>query len=317
VQAAPQTLATREAAAPLQAAAQLDIFADSQDVQRRNACIDALLADDWPAAAAALEAWREAGAAEALIADAALLAAASSASSATTNATTVIAQQRDRQTQLRDILTPAAQRLLGGDARPWLLRRWRNLAGAAARLHAPGGARPWQAEQADVHPAALWLSAEDWHAARQAVENIASWRRVPQPLLWMAETRWREGNTDAAWPLLAEGLCLAPRLAAPLLRSLADTRLARTLERFDEQMEPAGDEAWSALPAWLLIDQPLLAPVFDAAEPPPQHTGSVALELVSMLLRLEAQGRQTEIAAARQRLRTIDARLFACYMRTR
>jgi hypothetical protein len=50
----------------------------------------------------------------------------------------------------------------------------------------------------------LWLRAGNAAAARDAVATIASWRRTPAPLAWMAEAVHRGDGLDAAWPLLAE-----------------------------------------------------------------------------------------------------------------
>ena len=59
-------------------------------------------------------------------------------------------------------------------------------------------------------PRALWLRAGDFAAAADAVARIESWRRIPAPLAWMAEARYRLDGLDAHWGLLAELAWLAP-----------------------------------------------------------------------------------------------------------
>jgi hypothetical protein len=50
---------------------------------------------------------------------------------------------------------------------------------------------PFSADASDHHAAALWLREGNWTAAREAVERIEAWRRIPAPLAWMAEVRYR------------------------------------------------------------------------------------------------------------------------------
>jgi hypothetical protein len=45
-------------------------------------------------------------------------------------------------------------------------------------------------------PAALYLRGAVWAQAAQAVERIASWRRIPQPLEWMVQARWRTQGSE-------------------------------------------------------------------------------------------------------------------------
>jgi len=66
---------------------------------------------------------------------------------------------------------------------------------------------PFCADASEHHAAALWLRAGDWAAAREAVELIEAWRRIPAPLAWMAEARYRTEGLEAAWPLLTELAC--------------------------------------------------------------------------------------------------------------
>jgi hypothetical protein len=205
--------------------------------------------------------------------------------------------------------------LLGAAAPGWLQRQWRALAAQAGSL-----AIGWQPAQAEAHPAGLHLLGEDWAAAAQAVQTIAAWRRIPQPLLWMAEARWLLQGPDAGWPLLAEALWLAPQRAAALLQRLPDRSLRLLSERFETVFEAqvqADGAHWAWLPAFALVERPLLAAPLAAAEPPPDRVAAQGFGLVAALLRLERQGRHPEIVAQRARLRTLSAPLFAAYMATR
>jgi len=135
----------------------------------------------------------------------------------------------------------------------------------------------------------------------------------------MTQARWRGDSADAAWPLLAEALWLAPARAAKLLPALAATRLDRLVAHFEEPFDPTAasgaDLAW--LPAFVLVDQPLLAGPLATATPPPETAPGRAFTLVMALLRLERLGRHHEIVAHRALVQALSAPLFAAYMATR
>ncbi|MFO1269537.1 MAG: DUF3375 family protein [Rubrivivax sp.] len=290
---------------------QLDIFADSDDVRRRNDFIEATLADDAERAQSCLRIWREAQPADALVAEAQALvehlgAEANEPAREAATAPAVL----DARSLLEQQVGPAAARVLGGAAGAWMTRRWRALAARARLL-------PWQPALAEGHAASLWLRAQDWAAASAAVAGIESWRRIPQPLLWMAEARWHADGADAAWPLLAEAFWLAPARARALLERLADRRLLQAMQRFEDDFDSAGEADWAWWPAWLAIEQPLLAPTLAAADGSPDSEAAAGFRLVGALLRMEREGRHHEIVAARKQLRALQPRLFACYMRTR
>lgn len=210
---------------------------------------------------------------------------------------------------LEQRIAPAARDALGGAAVSWLAARWLHLARRARAV-------PWHPEHAGAHAAGLYIAAGAWAEAAEAVSSIDSWRRIPQPLVWMVQSRWRLHGSDAAWPLLAEALWLAPAAAARLIPQLEDARLARLAQRFEQAFDPDGD-AWAWLPAWVLVDQPLLAGVLAAAEPRVDCPPADAFTLVSALLRLERQGRHHDIIEHRRRLRALSAPLFDAYMATR
>jgi hypothetical protein len=301
----------REMSASGMEARQLDIFADSGDVVRRNAFAEAVLAEDLPMARAAMQAWKAEWPDDRLLASgAALLAhlpATSDAPAGSGLAAEAVAAAADT---LDGVVGPAAAALLGEDASPWMAKQWCALATQARNV-------AWRAELARVHPTALFLRGGQWGSAAQAVTSIPSWRRIPQPLLWMAEASWRNQGADAAWPLLAEAFWLAPARARALLASLAGSRLRAAMARFESDFELQDEDDWAWWPAWLAVDQPLLAEILGLGEDAPERTAANGFRLVASLLRLEREGRHHDLVAARKRLQSLEPRLFACYMRTR
>jgi len=214
--------------------------------------------------------------------------------------------------ELTDRIAPAAQRLLGEvDAATWLAPLWRRIAHQAQRL-------PFRAEHSDDHAAALWLRAGDWPEAAAAAARIESWRRIPAPLAWMAEARYRIDGLDAVWALLAELAWLAPGRFDMLVRRLGDPNVDRLRKQFDAEFDGVGDVsdlAW--FPAWVLTEQPALAPRLAQAQASQPDPPEQAMRLLLMLLGLERRGRHHELIERRKALRDLHPSLFAAYMKTR
>lgn len=294
---------------------QLDIFADSGDIVLRNAFADAVLAENRETARRALNEWRSGWPDDALLAPAERLMAHLQASAdAIALRALPAAEVLAAASTLEGEIGPAAAALLGDAAAAWMAQRWSVLAEQARNV----AWHPAQAQaQARRHAAALFLRAGQWRSAAEAAACIDSWRRIPQPLLWMAEARWRGEGADAAWPLLAEAFWLSPARAHALLETLADRRLHQAMQRFEDQFDLLDDEDWTWWPAWLAVDQPLLAQVLGLAEDVPDRPAAAGFRLVASLLRLEREGRHHDIVAARKRLQSLEPRLFASYMRTR
>ncbi len=288
---------------------QLDIFEDGAERMRLNDLASALERDDMPAARLA------AAALSAEFPDNPQLNTATLLISSLTRAAEAQAlPDLDAAARARDFierdLAPAATALLGAaEAGPWLARRWRELALRAAAL-------PFQRDQADSHAAALWLRAGAWAEAMAAVQRIESWRRVPQALAWMLHARCQADGIDACWPWLAELCWLAPTRAPAVLASLPDHRLHKALRRFEGEFDLETERiAW--LPAWLAIDQPLLATTLAQAQAVGNGEPERAFRLVVGLIALEGQGRHHDIVARRKQLRDLQPDLLALYMRSR
>ncbi len=218
---------------------------------------------------------------------------------------------------------PAALRLFGEKAgAEWLASLWREMAQRAAPL-------AFVAARHEDHSAPLWLRAGDWAQATAAVEGIESWRRIPAPLAWMAEARYRtgslnghEGDVDGNWCLLTELAWLSPARFDAITKRLADPTIDRLRKKFDANFEgmdesagEAGDLAW--FPAWVLTEEPSLAHGLGQAQPSQHTEPERAMRLVLDLLSLERQGRHHDIVAKRKRLRDAHPSLFAAYMKTR
>ena len=288
---------------------QLDLFADSCAVMLRNDLIDALQCHDTSAARAVLAALAVEADNDAALADGWVVIAGLLADEAPFDGLEAALQAR---AQMAESTLPAAVRVMGSArAAAWSALPWARLARRAEAL-------PFRPEAADGHASPLWLLAHKWQAAAQAVQTIASWRRIPAPLAWMAEAHWHLHGLDGTWPLLTELAWLAPARWQAVAQALPDRALNRLAQRFEESFDDAAaTEAWAWLPAWALCDQPLLAAPMATAEPSRQTEPEQGWQLVQALLRLERHGRHAEAMENRRKLKVLHGGLFAAYMRGR
>lgn len=287
---------------------QLDIFVHSRDVMLRNDVINALLRGE-PRPVVAWQALQAEFPRDAATADLALL--VDTLERRSTDRFADVPAARAARAALEHDITPVAKRMLRGQADDWLAQRWREMAQRASHFEGDAG-------HGDVHPAALWLEAGDWAAAAAAAQRVASWRRIPAPLAWVAEARCRLAGMDAAWPLLAELAWLATERLAALLPRLPDAGLQGLRKSFERDYEGEGsndDLAW--FPAWVLIEKPALAAALEAAQPGVGSAAERALRSMLALLRLERQGRHHDLVEQRKVLRGLNAALYARYMKTR
>jgi len=289
---------------------QLDLFADSRDVMLRNDVLDALQRRH---ACDARQAWErltgEYPADDTAPMLAVLISAIENVPTARFVSHPALVEARR---VLADEIAPAARRLLGEQAAgAWLVPCWRTLAQRAAAL-------PFDADCSDHHAAPVWLQAGDWDAAKQAVERIASWRRIPAPLAWMTEARYRADGLDLAWPMLTELAWLAPVRCVALISRLGDVSLDALRKQFDAQFIGTGeltDFAW--FPAWLLTVKPGLADRLREAQLSRHVDAERATSMLLQILSLERQGRHHDLIERRQALRDLHGGLYAAYMKTR
>ncbi|MFM0150384.1 hypothetical protein [Paraburkholderia sp. RL18-085-BIA-A] len=291
---------------------QLDIFADSRDVMLRNDVLEQLQRRDAVSARTALALlageYPDDGALPAMnVLVGELERGRGSTAPLADHAALAIARRH-----LEDEVLSAARRVLPKQTvHAWLALCWRALAARAATLAFCGA-------DAGNHAAPLWLLAGDWAAASDAIGGIESWWRIPAPLAWMTEVRYRTGGLDAAWPLLAELAWLAPARFAALLPVLGDASLDALRRRFDAEFPGAGetdDDAW--FPAWLLVVKPALAARLGEARVQREQAASRAMGLLGEILRREHEGDQHELVSLRQELSRLHAGLFDAYMATR
>lgn len=296
---------------------QLDIFADSRDVVLRNGVLDQLQRRDAGAARAALEEL-----AADYPDDGALSAMTVLVRELEGGSTTPFADHAARafaRRHLENEVVPAVRRVLPAQTVcAWLAPCWSSLAQRAAALAFRSEAGNHADSHAGNHAAPLWLLAGEWAAASDAVDAIEPWWRIPAPLAWMTEARYRTAGVDAAWPLLAELAWLAPGRFAALLPGLGDASLDALRRRFDAEF-PGSDEvddyAW--FPAWLLVVKPALSGRLAEARVERDQAASRACALLGEILRREHEGDQHELVNLRQELSRLHGGLFDAYMATR
>ncbi len=214
-------------------------------------------------------------------------------------------------TCLNDIEATAMQLLEGEQGRTWLTRLWRESAQRAQAL-------PFLANESEHHAAALFLRAKDWPAAEKAALAIASWRRMPATLGWVAQARYHMHGVAAIWPLLCELAWMVPSHCDALITSLADPLLIGLRKHFYASFEGQGDStdlAW--FPAWLLITKPALAESLQELQTVRGGAPEQAAVLLRELLGLERRGQHQAIVERRRRLQGLHAGLYAAYMKTR
>ena len=289
---------------------QFDLFNDSQGVSQRNDVIHAVLQGDAVASRLAWDTLRHTNPQDDSLASLGVLV------TAVANRTLMPLASHEalsgQRHALHQTLAPAAQRTMGAvDAAAWLRVRWQELAQRAARL-------PYQPERPEDHAAPLWLCAAEWQAAADAVAGIASWRRIPLPLAWMLQARLHLLGLQASWPLLAELAWLAPERLDAVARAVRDPMLQSPLLKFEQGFEGEGDTsdlAW--FPAWMLIQQPALAPTLTQAQASQHRPPEQAMRLLLVLLGLERQGRPNELIEHRKALRWLHASVYASYLAKR
>lgn len=289
---------------------QLDIFDDSRDVMLRNDVLSALQHHDASGARRALQSlgheYPDDAAFVAL--DTLVTTLEARCSAPFTNHDAALAARDTLLARVR----PSANQLMGERAAiAWLAPFWNELAQRAAGL-------AFRAAQPDAHCAAFYLHTSDWKAAETAVTRIESWRRVPAPLMWMAECRYRLDGLEAAWSLLTELAWLAPTRFDGLLRHLEDSSLDTLRRAFDASFEGSGDVAdlvW--FPAWALIQKTSLAPLLRQAQPCGDTEPERTARLVLRLLALEREGCHHELVESRRDLRELHDPLYRLYMKTR
>ncbi|MDR2365954.1 MAG: hypothetical protein LBD68_08915 [Zoogloeaceae bacterium] len=207
-------------------------------------------------------------------------------------------------------LSDAATAIFGAaGADRWMTPVWLALAEACGKL-------AYCRDIPAAHAANMLIRARDWEGAEAATARIPSWRRIPDPLAWMAEARFRLRGEGAAWPLLAELAWRAPPRFAVLARRLDAPSLARLIREFEcDFAGDADDFAW--FPAWALIAEAGLGDGLCAERTPEYTPPEQAVWMLRKLFALERQGNHRELVENRKTLRALHPDLFTRYMRAR
>lgn len=175
---------------------QLDLFADSEDVGRRNTVVAALLRRDALQAGAAIEALRAALPTDSILGPASVLHAHLIAPSQTIpdHASTASELQR-----LRETILPAADYLFGASsAAEWIRADWVAMAERIAGLEFDGR---WP----EIHSTALLCMLSRWEEGLALALRVPSWRRIAAPLSWVAKCRCKGGGSFLPPGRLAQG----------------------------------------------------------------------------------------------------------------
>ncbi|WP_160110388.1 fibrobacter succinogenes major paralogous domain-containing protein [Caballeronia arvi] len=212
---------------------QLDIFADSRDVVLRNDVVEQLQRRHAVDARAALTQLASEYPDDSVLP--AMTVLVRELENGSNLPLTDHAELAEVRRHLENHVIPAVQQVLPAqDAHAWSTPCWRSLAQRAAPLMFCGNHN-------ENHAAPLWLRTGDWAAATDAVDTIESWWRIPSPLAWMTEARYRAAGLDAAWPLFAELAWLAPSRFAALIAGLRDASLDALRRRFDADFSGTGE----------------------------------------------------------------------------
>mgnify|MGYP001473019467 CR=1 FL=1 len=288
---------------------QLDLFADSRSVTLANDVVAALLARDEDSASAALAALSaDDPQADSLphfdVLVRALVAVRATPADAPSIA--AMAERIDREA------APVAQRVLGAAAGDFIRGLFADLAEAARQL-------PFDPDWPQAHRASLCLRCGLWAEAEEAARSIPAATTRADPLHWLTVAAYRQRGLDAARPQLFALAWRAPQRIAATLRELDDASLDRDWRRFAaaspwESVADADLPTW--FPAWYLLEHPMAGAdldFIDAPESPPAE----AARLLRHIAGLERRGDWRAQAAQREKLRALNAELFALFMAQR
>ncbi|MDR1462837.1 MAG: hypothetical protein LBI68_06860 [Azoarcus sp.] len=213
--------------------------------------------------------------------------------------------------QAESALADSASTVFGAVmASDWMTPVWQILADACEKL-------PYQRNIPSANPACMLMRSRCWDAAEAAIARIPNWRRMPEPLAWMAEARFKLRGLGSVWPLLAELAWRAPARFAALARRLDATALARLLRGFESEFATGDDADFAWFPAWALSTEAKLVDGLLEEHTPEYSPPEQAAWTIRQLLILERQGRHHEIVKNRETLRDLHPELFAYYMRSR
>jgi len=291
------------------AAAQLDLFLDSQAVVAANEIAAALLARDTARASAGLDNARRQGLEHPGLAGLADLTRALTEWHTPARDAPAIAHAV---TWLNSEMVPAAASALGSQGSKLVAHFFAELAQLAHGL-------AYDHIYPHAHSAALCLRAGDCAAAEQAAMTIPQWKELPDALYWVTIARFRLHGLDAGRDTFFAFAWRDPQRVPQLLEQLEDEVLERDWRAFEaasdwESIPEPLLPAW--FPAWYVMEHPAVAASLDQAllpDTPPAE----AVRLLMQLIELEKQGNSRRLVASRARLRSLNVEFFELYMARR
>ena len=210
-------------------------------------------------------------------------------------------------------LAPAARRLLGRDAAPFLEPLWRMLATTASCLS-------FDETYPRAHASWICQQSGDWAAARAAVEAEPDWAKQPLLRYRLGLARHHLGDVEAAIQLWLPLCWIDPALFARYAPTLPNATLRESWEAFEhagsfaESTDATHSATW--FPPWLLVRHRRLADLFQPADVPDAGTSSHVFQALLALVPLERRGLTDELIANRRALQRLSPELFAYYMAT-
>ena len=213
--------------------------------------------------------------------------------------------------QVDRTLVPAARRLLGRDAAPFLKPLWHMLAATALPLSFdetyPRAHASWVCQQFD-----------DWSAVRAAVEAEPEWAKRPLLRYRLGLARHHLGDVEAAIKLWLPLCWIDPSLFARYAPTLPNATLREGWEAFEragsfaESAEGIHPATW--FPPWLLVRDRRLADLFQPIDVPNAGTSSEVFRALLALVPLERRGLSDALIAHRRALQRLSPELFSHYM---
>jgi len=164
-----------------------------------------------------------------------------------------VADIRAELSRLQDTLTPLAGNALGPASRQLLIPLWRRLSQALE-------GRDFDIDEPELHLSFSAAQAQDWSAAREAVEREVDWRSQPVLLLRHAHACDRQHDYVAAWHSWVT-LCWQWPGQAGALDTSSNSELRQLWRAFQDL-----DTELSAttFPAWVLLARPGLFGILPA-----------------------------------------------------
>ncbi|MDE2050991.1 MAG: hypothetical protein KGJ72_08235 [Gammaproteobacteria bacterium] len=198
-------------------------------------------------------------------------------------------------------ISPAARRLLGARARDLLVPLWRHLAEATRAL-------AYSPPQPLLHASYAWIQAQAWEEAEASVLAEPEWRRHAPLGLRLVESRLRRRRRTEALSAWCELCWHTPSEAGEAVEKLRWSEIHSLWQRLLDSEDALAPEEF---PAWLLLQEPMLARQLPADLPLGSSPAEQHYRLVHRWVSARAAGRAAEDLALRKELKPRQPALFA------